>query len=83
MSLIQHYKPSVRMEYDELDGLIRTINRKLDDDDFGGDEIERTLYIGALMTLKIIRNHHYVDYPHQFMDLFEHYGDIPTDDKEE
>ena len=83
MSLLNHYKPSVRMEYEELDGLIRLFEQKLEDDDFGGDEIDRTLHIGALMALKIIRNNHYVDYPYQFMDLFNHYADVPTDEREE
>ena len=66
------------MEYEELDGLINVVSQKLEDDEFG-DEAERAAYIGAIITLKIIRHHEYVDYPHQFMGLFSHYLETPNE----
>lgn len=73
MALIRHYKPSVRMEYEELDGLIRVIDNAADNDML--DTCERAAYIGAEIALNIIRNHELVEYPHQFLSLFEHYLD--------
>ena len=66
------------MEYEEMDGLINVIDQALEDDEFESD-VERACYIGSQVTLKIIRHHEYVDYPHQFMDLFKHYLDIPRE----
>lgn len=82
MSLVRHYKPSVRLEYEEMDGLISVFDRMLEDDEFTSDT-EQAAYIGALVALIIIRHHEYVDYPHQFMNLFAHYLETPTDEKEE
>lgn len=81
MSLVRHYKPSVRMEYEELDGLIRSINESLEEDEVDG-EIARAAFIGALIALKIIRHHERVEYPHQFISLFKHYLDTPTEERE-
>lgn len=81
MSLVRHYKPSVRMEYEELDGLINAIDGLMEYDEFYSDT-ERAAYIGAEVALKIIRHHQYVEYPHQFISLFKHYLDTPTEERE-
>lgn len=71
MALIRHYKPSVRLEYEELDGLINVINQQLESGDLSTDV--EIAFIGCLATLEIIRNHEYVEYPHQFVELLKHY----------
>lgn len=81
MALVRHYKPSVRMEYEEMDGLIRSISEALEEDEVDG-ELDRAAYIGALIALKIIRHHERVEYPHQFISLFNHYLETPTDKEE-
>ena len=75
MALVRHYRPSVRMEYEELDGLINVIDKMLNDDESTMDNSERLAFIGASITLEIIRHHEYVEYPHQFVDLFKRYLD--------
>lgn len=69
------------MEYEEMDGLIRTISEALEEGEVEG-ELDRAAYIGALVTLKIIRHHERVEYPHQFISLFNHYLERPEDKEE-
>lgn len=73
MALIRHYKPSVRLEYEELDGLINVINQQIESGDLSTDM--EIAFIGCLATLEIIRHHEYVEYPHQFVELFKVYLD--------
>jgi hypothetical protein len=56
MALVRHYKPSVRLEYEEMDGLINVYDQTLEADEFTSDT-EKAAYIGALVALKIIRHH--------------------------
>ena len=78
MALVRHYKPSVRLEYEELDGLMNVFDEALEDGEFDS-KTERASYIGALVALKIIRFHEHVEYPHQFISLFRHYLETPID----
>ena len=77
MALVRHYKPSVRLEYEEMDGLINVYDQTLEADEFTSDT-EKAAYIGALVALKIIRHHEHVEYPHEVMSLFAHYLETPN-----
>lgn len=72
MALIRVYEPATRIGLLELDGLLSILGeraRELGDD---GDA-DAYFHLGALYALSIIRDHGRVEYPQEFMELFERY----------
>lgn len=82
MAVIRHHRPYVSMDYDDVDGLLNAMTQAIEDGCFESTT-ERAAHIGALIALRIIRHHEYVEYPNQFMSLFVHYLDIPADTEEQ
>lgn len=70
MTLIRHYRPSTRIDHDELDGLLNVLQRRVDEQEENGEAII-PYYIGAAIALHIIRYHEFVDVPDDFVALFD------------
>lgn len=70
MTLIRQYRPSARITFDELDGLLKLLSDRIDDA-VENDNSDFSYYIGAYMALEIIRYHEQVDIPQDFMRLLE------------
>lgn len=71
MALVKRSRPTVILGCDELDGLIKLLeasHRPLAED----GEVDALYYEGALAAVSIFRYHEYVDFPADFMRLFEH-----------
>ncbi len=72
MSLLREYEPATRVGLYELDGLLSMLEAKARE--LGGDgDADAYFYLGAYYALSIIRGHGRVEYPHEFMELFEQY----------
>ena len=72
MTLSRIYRPSTRIEHDELDGLINILDRRIAECIENKDE-NGSYYLGAKMALTIIRYHEWVELPDDFMLVFDNY----------
>lgn len=66
---IGDYRPTKRIGIEELDGCINLLVNKLDDMVDNG-EADSQIYMGALLTMEIIRNSKF-EYPHEFVAVLE------------
>lgn len=71
MTLSRYYAPSTRIEHAELEGLIRVIDETLDEGDV--TPTERASYVGCRIALNIFLRHERVEYPIDFLKLFQLY----------
>ena len=72
MALSKIYKPYTRLGHEEVDGLIKVLEREIAQ--LGEDgELSTAYYIGALTAIKILRYHEFLDVPDDFVRLFDHY----------
>lgn len=69
MTLIRQYRPSARITFDELDGLLKLLDDEIAERGDNG-EIETMYFVGAAFALEIIRYHEHVDFPEDFMAIF-------------
>ena len=72
MALFRSYPANVRIGVDELDGLLRVLDARIDAMRTDG-EADVALYEGARIALSIIRRHERIEYPIDFLSLFELY----------
>ena len=72
MALIRVYEPATRIGLLELDGLLSMLGERARELGEDGDA-DAYFYMGALYALSIIREQGRVEYPHEFMELFEKY----------
>ena len=70
MTLLRQYRPSARITFDELDGLLKLADDAVAEHGENG-EISTLYYVGMRETLNIIRYHEWVDFPEDFMLIFE------------
>ena len=67
---VSDYRPTKRIGIEELDGAINLMSRQIEDIDYSTNSWLYDHYIGALLTLEIIR-HGTFEYPHEFLQVFE------------
>ena len=68
--LLSSYKPSTRVYHEELDGTLNIANRKIDE--LGEEGSWKTpYYVGMAMCLMIEKSYEYVEYPQDFIKIFE------------
>ena len=72
MALVRVYEPATRIGLLELDGLLSMLGERARELGEDGDA-DAYFYMGALYALSIIREQGRVEYPHEFMELFEQY----------
>lgn len=72
MTLIRHYKPSTRLDYYELDGLLTRLDREIAERGKSGER-SADYYIGAYFAFLILRNNEYVETQDDFMRIFNRY----------
>lgn len=72
MTLSRIYLPSTRIEHEELDGLLRILDRAISEHGELGEQIT-AYYVGAQIALQIIRFHERIDTPEDFMLVFNNY----------
>ena len=72
MTLFRSYPANVRIGTDELDGLLRILDARIDAMLADG-EADAALYEGARIALSIIGRHERIEYPIDFLSLFELY----------
>ena len=70
MALARMYRPSTRIQHDELDGLLNVLGRTVGEHGENG-EFDTPYYKGAEIALSIIRHHEFLDTQDDFMRLFE------------
>jgi hypothetical protein len=66
---IGDYRPTKRIGIEELDGCIKLLSDKLDEEADNGS-VAAALYMGALITMEVIRNGRF-EYPCDFMAVFD------------
>ena len=66
---IGDYRPTKRVGIEEMDGCIKLLSDKLDEATDNG-EVDAQIYMGALLTMEIIRNGRF-EYPHEFVAVLE------------
>lgn len=69
MTLSRAYRPYSRLEHYDLDGLLNVLDREIDERG-EADDASTPYYVGAYMTLSIVRYHEFVDTQDDFMRLF-------------
>lgn len=69
MALTRTYRPSTRIQHDELDGLLNVLDRTIAERGENG-EADTPYYVGAFEALRIIRYHEFLDTQEDFMRLF-------------
>lgn len=72
MPLVRRYNPSVRMDCEELDGLLNALGNRIEEADEGGDAMT-VAYLGAWYAVDIIRHHEFVETQEDFLRLFDKY----------
>ena len=72
MALSRIYRPSTRIEHDELDGLLNVIDRRIAESGENG-ELVTSYYVGAQIALTIIRCHERIELPDDFLAIFDNY----------
>lgn len=70
MTLARMYRPSTRIEHDDLDGLLNVLEREIAERGEDG-EASTAYYVGSLEALRIIRYHEFLDTQADFMRLFQ------------
>lgn len=70
MTLARMYRPSTRIQHDDLDGLLNVLDRTISEKGEDG-ELDTLYYIGAFDALSIVRHHEFVDTQEDFMRLLE------------
>lgn len=70
MALARTYRPSTRIQHDELDGLLNVLDRTISEHGEDG-EADTPYYVGAFEALRIVRYHEFLDTQEDFMRLFE------------
>ena len=70
MSLIKRSMPTVIIGGDELDGLLNIMDRRISEM-LDAHEIGAEYMRGAYGALSILSRYNYIDYPQEFMTIFE------------
>jgi len=70
MTLARQYRPSVRLDWEELDGLLRMLDDRIAEMGENGEYIT-CYYVGARTAASIFRFCEFVDVPADFMRLFD------------
>ena len=70
MTLFRSYPASVRIEYPELEGLMRVLDARMEE---AGTDADAACYKGAHIALSILRHFDRAEYPVDFMALFDRY----------
>lgn len=70
MTLLYRDQPKIRLGIDEVDGLINVLAAEIDQRGEDG-ELSTLYYVGARAALEIIREQTHIEYPHDFLRLFD------------
>lgn len=71
MALCKAYKPCTRLGYEELDGLLTVLDRRICETVNDLDSNACYYYTGAALAVHIFRYHEFVDVPDDFIRLFD------------
>lgn len=72
MTLSRIYRPSTRIEHEELDGLLNILERTINEHGENG-ESNTPYYVGARIALTILREHERIEMPEDFVLVFDNY----------
>ena len=72
MTLLREYEPATRVGLLELDGLLSILEARARELGEEGDA-DAYFYLGAYYALSIVRNQARIEYPQEFLQLFEQY----------
>lgn len=81
MTLIRHYRPSTRIDHDDLRGLMNVLKDRIEESQANG-ELMTALYYGAYLSASIFLHHEFVETQDDFMRLFEKYAREAIEDDE-